>query len=362
MAEHYDKDSRTEEATEKKIRDSLEKGRVPYSREAATFASILGILIAAFFLVGDKALRVRFSLESFIDDPGGFNLENGSDAAALMQAVAADAALLVLPVVAVIAIAGIASSLLQNQPQLVLERIKPDTSRISLSKGWTRIFGLQGQVEFLKALFKLAFVSVAGYASLATAHQDFVNALFMEPGSVPGLMQDLAIRFLSAVAVATAALVGADLAWSRISWRRDLRMSRQEVKDELKQTEGDPLIKMRLRSLQRERSRKRMMAAVPRATLVIANPTHYSVALRYVREEGGAPVVLAKGKDLIALKIRFIAEAHGIPVYEDRALARSLYESVEVERMIPPEFYKAVAGIILFLAARGKQAKPATRN
>jgi flagellar biosynthetic protein FlhB len=144
-----------------------------------------------------------------------------------------------------------------------------------------------------------------------------------------------------------------------VSWRRDLRMTKQEVKDELKQTEGDPLVKMRLRSLQRDRSRKRMMAAVPRATLVIANPTHYSVALRYVREEGGAPLVVAKGKDLIALKIRHIAEENGIPVYEDKALARALYAAVEVERMIPAEFYKAVAGIILFLASRGKQARPA---
>ena len=180
----------------------------------------------------------------------------------------------------------------------------------------------------------------------------------MEPTAVPGLMQELIVRFLSAVAAATTVLVAADLAWSRFSWRRDLRMSRQEVKDELKQTEGDPLIKMRLRSLQRDRSRKRMMAAVPRATLVVANPTHYSVALRYVREEGGAPLVLAKGKDLIALKIRFIAEHNGIPIYEDKALARSLYDKVEVDRMIPPEFYKAVAGIILFLA-RARQTGPA---
>ncbi len=119
------------------------------------------------------------------------------------------------------------------------------------------------------------------------------------------------------------------------------------------------MFKLLLRSLQRDRSRKRMMAAVPRATLIVANPTHYSVALRYVREEGGAPIVVAKGKDLIALKIRFIAEQNGIPIYEDRALARSLYASVDVDRMIPPEFYKAVAGIILFLAARGKQARPA---
>src|SRR5690606_31722062 len=135
--------------------------------------------------------------------------------------------------------------------------------------------------------------------------------------------------------------------------RRDLRMTRQEVKDEHKQIDGDPIVKARLRSLARDRSRKRMMAAVPRATMVIANPTHFAVALRYVREEGGAPLVVAKGQDLIALKIRQIAEENGIPVIEDKLLARSLYQSVEVDKLIPPEFYKAVAQIVFFLLSRG---------
>jgi len=358
MAEIDDKESKTEEATEKKIRDSVEKGRVPYSKEAAALASVVAILAAIMFLLSDNVVRLKSSLGIFIDNPGGFRLDNSEDAVAVLQAALSDAMLVLFPVVVVIAIGGLAASLFQNQPQMVLERIKPELSRISLIKGWTRIFGLHGQVEFLKALFKLAIVSAAGYTALASSHRDFINALFMEPSAVPGLIQSLLVRFLSAVAVATALLVAADLVWSRVSWRRDLRMSRQEVKDELKQTEGDPLVKMRLRSLQRDRSRKRMMAAVPRATLVIANPTHYSIALRYVREEGGAPLVLAKGKDLIALKIRFIAEENGIPIYEDRALARSLYDKVEVDRMIPQEFYKAVAGIILFLGARGKAARP----
>jgi flagellar biosynthetic protein FlhB len=358
MAETQDKESKTEEATEKKIRDSVEKGRVPYSKEAAALASIFAILAAIIFLLTGSVVRLKFSLETFIDNPGEFRLESSADAVAIMHAALSDAALLLFPVLVVIGIGGIAASLLQNQPQMVLERITPELSRISIAKGWTRIFGVQGMVEFLKSLFKVSIVGAAGYMALASSHKDFINALFMEPSAVPGLIQTLLVRFLSAVAVATTVLVAADLVWSRVSWRRDLRMSRQEVKDELKQTEGDPLIKMRLRSLQRDRSRKRMMASVPRATLVIANPTHYSIALRYVREEGGAPLVLAKGKDLIALKIRFIAEENGIPIYEDKALARSLYDKVEVERMIPQEFYKAVAGIILFLGARGKPARP----
>jgi flagellar biosynthetic protein FlhB len=177
----------------------------------------------------------------------------------------------------------------------------------------------------------------------------------MEPAALPGLILSLASRLVATIAVATLVLVAADIVWTRVSWQRDLRMTRQEVKDELKQADGDPIVKARLRSLARDRMRKRMMAAVPRATLVIANPTHFAVALRYVREEGGAPLVVAKGQDLIALKIREIAAEHGIPIIEDKALARSLYKAVEVDKMIPPEFYKAVAQIVFFVL--GRQAR-----
>ena len=131
-------------------------------------------------------------------------------------------------------------------------------------------------------------------------------------------------------------------------------MTRQEVKDEHKQSDGDPIVKGRLRSLARDRARKRMIARVPQATLVIANPTHYAIALRYVRTESHAPVVVAKGLDLIALKIRAEAEKHGIPVVEDKVLARSLYDKVEVDQLIPPEFYRAVANVILYIMSRGK--------
>jgi flagellar biosynthetic protein FlhB len=184
--------------------------------------------------------------------------------------------------------------------------------------------------------------------------------MFMEPGGVPELARSMVMKLLSAMVVAIIVLAAADLVWSRVFWQRDLRMTRQEVKDEVKQAEGDPILKGKLRSLARDRSRKRMMAAVPRATLVIANPTHFAVALRYVREEGGAPMVIAKGQDLLALKIREVAESHDIPVIEDKLLARSLYQAVEVDKLIPPEFYKAVAEIILFLMVRGGKGAPRT--
>jgi len=162
-------------------------------------------------------------------------------------------------------------------------------------------------------------------------------------------------------AVERLVVAAADLAWARIHWRRDQRMSRQELKEELRQTEGDRLMKARLRSLRLDRSRKRMLAAVPRATMVVANPTHYAVALRYVRSEGGAPIVLAKGVDLIALKIREIAEENNIPIVEDRPLARALYGAVSIDAAIPAEFYRAVAEIVHLLQGK-KSSWPIVRN
>jgi flagellar biosynthetic protein FlhB len=184
------------------------------------------------------------------------------------------------------------------------------------------------------------------------------NALFVEAGELPALLLNLGIRVIATVAVATAVLVAADVVWTRVFWHNELRMTREELKEEHKQSDGDPIVKARLRSLSRDRARRRMLQAVPRATLVITNPTHYAVALRYVREEGGAPLVVAKGKDLIALRIREVAAESGIPIVENKPLARSLYKAVEVDKMIPKEFYKAVAEIIYFLSQRQAQTRP----
>jgi flagellar biosynthetic protein FlhB len=152
-------------------------------------------------------------------------------------------------------------------------------------------------------------------------------------------------------------MVAADIVWSRFRWRADLRMTRQEVRDELRQSEGDPMIKARLRSLARDRARRRMIAAVPRATVVIANPTHYAIALKYERGRDGAPVVLAKGADLIALRIREVAGRHSVPIVEDKPLARAMYDVVEVGQWIPPEFYRAVAKILHLLYTRPSHAR-----
>ena len=352
MAEGEDKESKTEEATEKRMRDAIEKGNVPFSRELPTLLSLASIVLAGSFLFGGSIVQLRNSLSRFLDYPGQWDLDNPADAILILRTVGFDAAKLLLPVVLLFMLAGIAGAVLQNPPSLVGERIAPQLSRISPLSGWGRLFGIAGLVEFLKALFKLIAVALVGYLVMKATRSEVLSAMFMDPVTLPSLARNILVRLTAWVAGLTLALVVVDLIWSRIRWRKELRMSREELKEELKHAEGNPQVKARMRAIGRERSRKRMMSAVPKATLVITNPTHYAVALRYVRSEGGAPKVLAKGVDLIALKICEIAKEHDIPVVEDKPLARSLYDNVEVDQLIPPQFYKAVAEIIHFLHVR----------
>jgi len=359
MADDQDKASKTEEPTDKKLRDAMEKGNVPTSKEAATMGTFIAMFIGGSFFLSGSVSDLSHTLARFIDNPGAWRIRSGADAVALMQLVSGDIASLLAPMILLLVVAGVASSLLQNQPRIAGQRIKPEASKISLIKGFGRIFGMQGLVEFGKSVFKVSAVAAVGFAVVSMSKYEVLASLFLEPVVLPSLLQDVILRLIGWIVLLSTVLVAADIAWTRYKWRADLRMTKQEVKDELKQTQGDPMVKQRVRSLARDRARRRMISAVPRATVVITNPTHYAVALRYVREEGGAPLVLAKGTDLIALKIREIAEEHDVPIIEDKPLARSLYDSVEIEKFIPPQFYRAVAEIIYYLHL-GKQ-KPTGR-
>lgn len=358
MSEAPEKDSKTEEATEKKVCDSIEKGQIPVSREAPIFASMLALLIIMSFLMSDNVRKLTGTLARMIDDPSGIRIRTGADAVSLLTQIGLNAAEFLIPVVIVLMLAGLASSFLQNAPALVMDRIQPQLSRLSIMKGFERIFGAQGRVEFAKSVFKFIAISLVVSIVLRAEEAVAVNALFSDPAAVPELVLTTAMRLVSAISIATIVLVSLDLVWARFHWRREMRMTKQEVKDEFKQAEGDPILKSRMRSLARDRARNTMLAAVPNATLVIANPTHFAIALKYKQGEDAAPTVLAKGQDLIALKIREIAEKNDVPVVEDKALARSMYDVAQIDRMIPAEFFRPVAEIIFFLHSR-KQKKNA---
>jgi len=353
MADAADDEAKTEEPTQKKILDALEKGNVPLSREASIVATIIVMLIVCSFLLKNGAIELTLALERILDNSSEVPLDGSADVIQLFVFIIQQVGHFLIAVLMALIIGVLVANFAQKAPHFAFDRIQPDWSRVSPAQGFKRIFGINGQLQFLKGMFKFLSVSLVVFILLQSQKSNFINAMFLEPNVLPELVLDLATRLLSAMAIATTLLVGADFVLVRQRWQHEMRMTRQEVKDELRQVSGDPLMKARLRSLALDRSRRSMLAAVPKATMVIANPTHYAVALRYVREEGGAPLVLAKGQDIIALKIRKMAEEHQIPVVEDKALARSLYESVEVDQMIPPEFYRAVAELIHFLQAHG---------
>ncbi|CAD7055030.1 flagellar biosynthesis protein FlhB [Pseudorhizobium endolithicum] len=341
-----DKDSKTENPTAKKLTDAAAKGNVPFSREVPIFASALAFYIFLIFFLPSGVADLTETLKDLFSQPDQWRLENTPDVVSLGVHLAWAVAGFLVPVMLLFVLFGLGSSLAQNMPSMVLERIRPQASRISPKKGFERIYSLPGLVEFLKSFFKILIVSAIMYFALRGEFFATLNAMFSDPQVILVKLDAIVRKMMVIILLATALLAAADVAWSRHHWFTQLKMTKQEVKDEYKQAQGDPLVKSRQRSLARDRARRRMMDSVPRATLVIANPTHFAVALRYAREENDAPVVVAKGQDLIALKIREIAEANGIPVFEDPPLARSMFAQVSVDSVIPPAFYKAVAELV----------------
>ncbi|WP_173934779.1 flagellar biosynthesis protein FlhB [Chelativorans sp. Marseille-P2723] len=362
MAEGADKESKTEEATEKKIRDSVEKGQLPFSREAPVLASFLAILVFIIFFAEDRAAQLAGFLSIFIERADGWSLETRSDAIAIYRIVFLEIGKVAGILMVLLVAAGLSGSILQNTPRFVIDRVQPKLSRISLAKGWSRLFGGRGLMEFLKSIGKILVVGSLVAFTLRHADTRLLSGMMTHPVVFTMTIRELAVDILMAVALFMALVAAADLVWSRFNWRQDLRMTRQEVKDEQKQTDGDPIVKARLRSVARDRARQRMISAVPQATLVITNPTHYAIALRYNRERDAAPIVVAKGQDLIALRIREIAQAHNVPIFEEPALARSMYKQVSVDSLIQPQFYKAIAELIrrVYTAEGGRTMTKAT--
>ncbi|MAU98774.1 MAG: flagellar biosynthesis protein FlhB [Fulvimarina sp.] len=347
-----DRSSKTEEPTEKKIRDTVEKGNLPVSREAPILASLLAAMAFFTLQVKDGSAHLLLALKSTMENPLQWELDTGADALHVLSMLSIEMGRFVMPALLLFIGGGVVASVLQNPPQINIERIVPKASNVSLSSGFRRIFGLKGVTEFGKAMFKFIAIGVIVSSILVSGFPTMMKTMYADPVLMPELILQMAMKLLSAVSIATIVLVAADIALSRMHWKRDLMMSKQEIKDESKQMEGDPMIKARQRQIARDRIRRRMISEVPKATLVIANPTHYAIALRYTREDGGAPIVVAKGTDLLALKIREIAEANDVPVIEDKLLARSMYDHVEIDQMIPPQFFKAVAEIIYYLYTR----------
>lgn len=353
-----DKDSRTEEATEKRLRDAIAEGDTPQSRDFATLGSLLGLLACIALVVPGVAAGLHVEMRALIEHAGSAALGQGADASLLMAHLTARVGLLIAPVLLLLLVAGAGTLLVQNPPSFVLKRIRPNPQRMSLSSGWSRLLGAHGLIEAGKQFAKIAVLLLVSAIFFAGLVPTLATSMAYEPIGVVVLLGQLATSYGLLIGVLFLLPAIADLVWSRWSWRRRLRMTRQQVREEVEDNEPDPHMKGRRLRIARGRLRARTISNVAKATMVVANPTHFAVALRYVPEETAAPRVVAKGQDLLALRIRKIAEEKGIPVVENVALARALYRAADTDRQIPTEFYKAVAEIIIFLRRKRQPARP----
>lgn len=345
MADEADDAERTEEPTPRRLEEAAKHGDVVKSQEVTTLV-VLAAGTLAVTLFGHSAARSFVEgLRVFLAQPDQIAVDPESIMAVARHMGWTLLLMLGAPLGLLLG-ASIAAHVVQARPVFTTEKLKPDLSKLSPSHGFQRLFGVEGWVNLLKGLIKMALVGGALWAVLWPDRGEVAAVLQQSPRGLASSMMTLALRIaLAALSVMTLIAV-LDYLLQRFQFFKRNRMSRQEIKEELRQSDGDPLIKAKIRQMRLERSRQRMMARVPQATVVLMNPTHYAVALQYEAGRTAAPVCIAKGVDAVALRIRDMAKEHNVPVVENPPLARALYASVEIDESIPPEHYKAVAQII----------------
>jgi flagellar biosynthetic protein FlhB len=343
-----DDSQKTEDPTGRRLQEARDSGQVANSREVNNLFMILALTISVVAFGGSIARDIVNLSLPFIEAPDKVPTDIGHLTTLgwkLMGMILLSGA----APLALAMIAAFASGYLQFGLVLSGESLMPSLDKISPLAGLKRIFSSRSLSEFVKGLLKLAIVGSIAFWILMPSIGDVHKLIGMEAVQLLAVIRQLIDRLLIAVLSALVAITLADLLYQRYEYTKQLRMSRQELKDEARESEGDPLVKGRLRQLRMERARKRMMAEVPKADVVVTNPTHFAVALRYDQSEMQAPKVIAKGADAVAHKIREVAAAAEVPVVENPPLARGLYASVEIDQEVPPEFYKAVAEVIGYI-------------
>ena len=344
MADDVDDSQRTEEPSGRKLSKARERGQVAQSREINNWFMIGTALGLVAFGGGPIARTIGLSLRRYIEAPHELSVE-GALWRAVTDTLGTIGIALALPLILLV-VAALAGSLVQTGLLFAPEKLSPKLDNISPMKGFSRLFSARGLMEFGKTLAKLAVVVAVVVALMRPELVRLPLMSGLDPGEMLGEIARLTGRLGLGVFVALSFIAMLDYGFQRFSFMKSMRMSKQEVKEEFKQSEGDPMIRARLRQIRMDRARKRMMAAVPTASVVVTNPTHLAVALKYELGTEGAPTVVAKGAELIAARIREIATENKVPIVENPPLARALYANVEVDQQIPPEHYKAVAEII----------------
>jgi len=346
MADEQDKSQQTEEATPKRIEESRKKGQVPNSKEPSTALSFL--LLASMAMTGLGAWIVAVFLDmtrSFLS--GSVTLDSTPEGIqGLLIDVMTDVALMVLPIAVPIMLVGMLVVFVVTGPVFTFETLKPKFEKISPLKGLKRLFSTRSLAEFIKSILKLCVITVACWIVVEDLFPHTLKSTRQSVGDITDLLVTGSMQIAALVAFIFFFIALADVLYQRWEHMKSMKMSQKEIRDEHKESEGDPQLKAKIRQVQMEQARGRMMADVPKADVVITNPTHIAVALQYEHGSLGAPRVLAKGKGKVAEKIRELARENSVPIRENKPLARSLFKSVKIGEEIPEDLFEAVAIIL----------------
>ncbi|HWK47046.1 MAG TPA: flagellar biosynthesis protein FlhB [Stellaceae bacterium] len=346
MAGDTDQDQKTEQPTDKRLQDARTRGQLPMSRDTTVAIMLLASAYVVTTFGPSYASKLSQGLVAFIDHPEAIPINATSVRAVLLQAMLMGAGVLALPF-AVFCVVAIAATGIQTRFAVSTSRLAPDFSHLSPLGGLKRLLSTTSLVEMTKGAVKISMVALIAWITVIRPELGRLQQLAgMQPPAMAAEMVELLRRIFRGALIGACALAAIDFIWQRMKFMKSMRMTKQEIKDEHKDQEGNPAIKGKLKQIRLSRARKRMLAAVPSATVIITNPTHFAVALKYDMDRMHAPFVVAKGADHIAAKIREVAKAHNVPIIEDPPLARALYATVEVDEPIPEAQFKAVATIL----------------
>ena len=344
MAEDHDDTEKTEDPSPRRLEEALKRGDVAKSQEVNTWFIIGAATLALQVFSGSMGNGLNATFRGLIANAHAIPTD-GHALIRLLQRICLEVGQALAMPLLLLVLGALLGNMIQHRFVWSGESLKPKLSKISLAAGAKRLFSKQAVANFIKGLLKLAVVGAVLVALLWPERHRLEALVGTDPAAILPVARSLSLQLLGAVVALLAIVAAADFLFQYRQWYERQKMSLRELKQEYKDSEGDPHIKAKIRQIRQSRMKKRMMAAVPQATVVVTNPTHYAVALKYERGMN-APVCLAKGVDSLALKIREVAGAHEIPIVENPPLARLLHATVEIDREIPPEHYKAVAEVI----------------
>ncbi|MBI5420130.1 MAG: flagellar biosynthesis protein FlhB [Deltaproteobacteria bacterium] len=339
---------RTQSATPKRREEMRNKGNVARSREIPSAAVLLGGFAALYFFSGHIVGGLSGIIRDFLTASPA-RVESVDGLHTLMMDLMLRCGIVLLPVFAITLLCGAAANFAQVGPLFTLVPLTPNLERLNPAAGFSRLFSLPSVEELGKSFIKFSLVGYLAYKIVRREIPTLPAIIERPPAEIIAYMAHISGTLFLQCGAALLVLSFADYAFQRWNYEKSIRMTTQEIRDEMKASEGDPMVKGRIRSIQREKARRRIIQEVPKADVVITNPTHYAVALKYERGAMSAPRVTAKGADLMARRIRTLAAEHNVPVVQRPPLARALYEGVDEGKEIPPDFYKAVAEVLAYV-------------